>query len=152
VTTIGVRPDAVVDEWLYARLSGDATLRSLLNVPAGQTRVANMVAPKEWPPPFVVFHQALPMRDVRGWQARIMGDGEYLVRAIGRPANWGTLRSVADRLDVLLEGSTGTTSGGTVLTFHRQEAYRLTENDAPERDEPSGVWHYVGAIWRVQVS
>lgn len=153
MTDIGVRPDQVVDEFLYARLNGDATLRSILNVPTQATRVANMVAPKEWGDgPMVVFHQALPMRTVRGFgpTARLLDDGEYLVRVIGRPKDWGTISSAANRLDALLEGATGTTAGGVVITCQRIESYRLVENDTPEGQEPRAVWMHVGASWRTQ--
>lgn len=151
----GVRADSVVDEWLMARLNGDATLRSILNVPTGGSRVASMVAPSAWRDgPFVVFAMQLPLRTVRATLggARVFADGEYLVRSVGRPADWGTIKSAADRLDILLDRATGTTSTGEVYTCLHVEPFRMEENDAPERPgDRRNVWLHVGALWRLQV-
>ncbi len=56
VTAIGVLADEIVYAFLWARLNGDATLRSILSVPAGESRVANMVGAEAWGDgSFVVF-------------------------------------------------------------------------------------------------
>ncbi len=147
MTAIGVLADQIVDDFLYARLNGDATLRSILAVPAGDSRVANMVGADAWGDgPFVVFAESLPMRDVRAAGDRIFADGEYLIRAVGRPAAWGTLRRAASRLDELLEGVAGSTVAGFVYVMHRVESYRLLEDQVP-----GDTWHHVGARYRVQV-
>jgi hypothetical protein len=146
MTALGVYGDEVVDAFLWARLNGDQTLRSILSVPVGESRVANMLAPAEWGDgPFIVWEQTVPMRDVRGSGGRIFSDGEYRIRAVGRPAAWGTLRSAAARVDVLLEGATGSTPTGFLYTMHRIESYRL-----PEDQVPGDVWHHVGGIYRCQ--
>lgn len=151
----GVRADSIVDEWMLARLNGDATLRSILSVPTGSTRVASMLAPRAWGDgPMVVYQQQLPLRTTRAIAGggRILAAGEYLVRALGRPTAWRTLASAADRLDALLDGQSGTTSTGRVVACHHVEPYRLEEVDTPEGAEPRAVWLHVGALWRVEVS
>lgn len=167
MTPPGVRANAIVDEFLLARLNGDATLRSILSVPAGESRVANMLSPKQWGDgPMVVYQQQTPMRTVKAVnrdQPRVQSEGVYIVKAIGHlrrssdppyvqadAAMLGALTAAANRLDVLLQGASGSTSNGYVTVFDHLEAYHLPEPDRPEGDEPDAIWLHVGAMWTVQ--
>lgn len=153
MTALGVRPDAVADEFLKARLNGDAPLRSFLNVPAQQTRVAHRFAPRAWPPPFIVYQAQAPFTDVGAVPDRVISEGVYVVKAIGRPRDEATLAKVADRIDELLEGASGATAQGYVDVCLRTGSFELPENiGAGSQADPLSVWLHVGALWTIQVS
>lgn len=142
----GVIEALIVDEWLFARLNGDATLRAILGVQVGERRVSSVVAPSVWGDgPFVTFAEQSPMADtivVGG--ARVFARGLYTVKAIRKTDTWTTLRSAAERVDALLHGATGTAGGGQVLAFHRDSTLRFIE-----RDESGAEWRHLGGTYRV---
>lgn len=159
----GVVTTLVGQEWINARLAGDATLRSILSVPAGQSRVAMGVAPSAWGAgPFVTFSPQVPMADVFGTgSARIMGAGEWLVRAGGMVATdkgtpsaiaaanarWGAVKAAAKRIDALLHGATGTTADGEVIACVRVEDHFM-----PSEERPGEVFYFLGGQYRVEAT
>ncbi len=128
----GLIENLLVDEWLFGRLDGDATLRSILSVPVGGTRIGNRVVPAGWAgEPVVVFNEQAPMTDVRGiGTARIMAAGLWSLRVMGRPENdLATMEQAASRVDVLLHGQSGAVGGGQVLTCVREETFRFQDQE-----------------------
>lgn len=145
----GVVTTLVGQEWLNARLAGDAALRSILSVPSGQSRVAMGVAPSAWGAgPFVTFSPQVPMADVLGTgTARIMGAGEFLVRAGGQPTAWGAIKAAAKRIDALLHGATGTTADGEVIACVRMEDHFMQSEE-----RPGEVFYFLGGQYRVEAT
>lgn len=127
-----------VDQWLYGVLSGDATLSSLVG-----GRIYGYIAPQDAPLPFVVYsHQE--GHDVRGvGPARIMASLVYQVKAVGQGGSFAPLKPIADRLDQLLQGASGTIVDGRVLMCVREQTVEYVEVD-------DGVqYRYLGGLWRI---
>lgn len=142
----GTLEGLLIDEWLATKLKGDATLRGLLpGATAQQSRVASPTAPADWGNgPFVTFHASSPSRDVRAiGSIRIMGVGTYVVKAVAKTNSWGTLRPAAERIDALLQGSSGNVVGGVILHCVREGEHRLTE------EEDGAEWRHLGGEYRI---
>lgn len=122
----------MVDEWLFSRLDSDPDLRTILAVPAGDTRIGNRT-----PPPgseggvVVVFNEQQPTEDVRGFgTGRVLARALYSVRTIGRADdNLDPIYAAARRVDALLHGQTGAAGNGQVLSVDRRSHFRFVDND-----------------------
>lgn len=113
---------ARVEEWLYTLLSGDATLSAIVG-----SRVYGYVAPAGTTSPWVVFNYQSG-HDVRGMgPARIMVSAQYQVKAVGQYDGFGMLKSVADRIDALMQGASGSVVDGQVLACVRQSPVAYVE-------------------------
>lgn len=127
-----------VDQWLYERLSGDTTLSNLVG-----GRIYAYLAPQDATLPFVLYsHQA--GHDVRGvGPARIMTSLVYQVKAVGQGGSFGPLKAIADRLDTLLQGASGSVVDGTVLMCVREQPIEYVEIE-------DGVqYRHLGGLWRI---
>lgn len=122
----------MVDEWLFATLDQDTALRSILGVPAGESRVASMLAPPSWPGVVVVYSSQVNADLLGVGATRIFARAEYLVRAIGESEEWSTVIAAAKRIDVLLHAASGSTLSGTVLVAVRNREHRLVDPGPPE--------------------
>lgn len=143
----GIIEAMFVQEWLHDRLDDDATLRGLLGVPVGQTRISPAPGPAEWGRgPFVVSDPFTPQRDVRGvGNARISSDGLWIVKVVQGAASYTPLIPIAERIDVLLGGVGPLVVGArTILACHREEAVHYPETDG-------GVeWRHLGGLYRIR--
>lgn len=127
-----------VDQWLYGLLTGDPTLAGLVG-----GRVYGYVAPEGAALPFVVYsHQA--GSDVRGnGPTRFMASLLYQVKAVGAGASFQPLKAIADRLDALLQGASGTVADGRVLVCVREQPIAYVEID-------NGIiYRHAGGLWRI---
>jgi hypothetical protein len=127
-----------VDRWLYGLLTGDPTLTGLVG-----GRVYGYVAPDDAALPFVVYsHQG--GSDVRGnGPTRFMVSLLYQVKVVGAGASFQPLKPIADRLDELLQGASGTVSDGRVLACVREQPVAYTEVDN------GVVYRHAGGLWRI---
>lgn len=126
------------EQWLYTVLSGDTTLSSLVG-----GRIYSYLAPQDAVLPFVVYsHQA--GHDVRGvGPTRIMTSLVYQVKAVGQGGSFQPLKAIADRLDVLLQGASGSVVDGTVLMCVREQPVEYVEVE-------NGVqYRHLGGLWRI---
>ncbi len=131
-----------VEEWLYQTLAGDPTLRALVG-----DRVYAYQAPHEARYPLVVFSRQAG-RDVRGvGPSRILANEIYQVKVIGRGSAVGfaALKAIADRVDTLLQGSSGAVADGQVLSCVRESAVSYVET------EEGAVYCHLGGLYRIQV-
>lgn len=114
------------DEWIYAKLTGDATMAGLIGA-----RVYAEMAPPTAAYPFVVTSHLSSVDVPTHNQHRIMVSGIWLVRGIVQDFSFNaTLKAIAERIDVLLHRSTGgTANGGTaaIFTSHREQPFRMAE-------------------------
>jgi hypothetical protein len=134
----------VADSWLYAVLTGDATLMGLA---AGGVHGYNN--PNRSPLfPYVLFQMQGAGQDVRGvGTARIMAPMVYVVRGISEGNSFGgSLRQIADRIDTLLHAASGTAAGGLVLVCVREQPFALPET-APDGRQ----YRHLGGIYRLFV-
>lgn len=127
-----------VDQWLYETLSGDPTLSALVG-----GRIYSYLAPPTAALPFVLFaHQA--GRDVRivGGR-RVLVDMVYQVKAVGSGGSFQPLKSIADRLDALLQGASGSVVDGVVYMCVREQPLAYVEVE-------KGVeYRHLGGFWRI---
>lgn len=136
-----------IETWLTGKLTGDTTLANLIGAP-GDVRVHSDHAPLASTWPCVVF-QYQGGHDVGGGTResnRIMLDGLWVVKGIAQQESYGgTLKSIADRIDALLQNSTGGAAGadGTVFAAVREQPFRLAEVD-------DGVeYRHLGGMYRI---
>lgn len=129
---------AWVDEWLYGVLVNDAQLSALVG-----GRIFSYVAPLTATTPFVVFnHQA--GTDVRGvGTVRVMTSLVYQVKVVGQGESVRSLKPIADRIDALLHGASGSVADGTVLTCVREQQVAYAEVDEGVR------YNHLGGLWRI---
>jgi hypothetical protein len=121
-----------VDEWLYATLTADTALRNELGGAPPATRVFSDVAPQGTPSPWLVF-SFVTADDTVGVNpgTRILVRGLWIVKGIARAESYlGALRTIADRIDAVLQAASGSTvSGVTVVLSHRVRPIRYAEVD-----------------------
>lgn len=116
---------AVVDRWLWQRLTGDVTLASLVG-----DRIYPDVAPTEARYPFVIVSQATGHDRLTADGARVLFEGVWNVRVVGQGQGFGGLIPIADAIDAALHRQSGVLAEGEVYECVREEALRLPP--APE--------------------
>lgn len=129
------------EKWIYATLAADVTLTGLVSTRIYADRIPQDVAS---PFPCVVFSY-LTGRDLRGvgtWRA--WSNFLYIVRGVHETEDFsGSLKTIADRIDAVLHGASGSSSEGTVWAAWREEPYRM-----PEATDGRSIAH-LGGIYRV---
>ena len=113
------------EEWIYGRLVADGTVVAL---GAG---VYARSAPPGTVPPYLIY-QYMGGHDVIALGspiARVMVDGVYLVRAVGYEEEAATVASLAERIDVCLDGQAGTAAGVRVHGCRRDSPFELSSED-----------------------
>lgn len=132
---------ARVHQWLRTLLTADATLTGLVS-----TRIYGDLAPQGVTLPFVVYNWQ-GGNDVRGLgTARIMVNGLYQVKVIDRALSGMTNTvAIADRLDTLLQGASGSVIDGAVLACVREQPLAYVETEAGEH------YRHLGGLYRVIV-
>lgn len=134
----------VADSWLYAVLTGDSALMAL--APGGVHGYNNPNRTATFP--YVLFQLQGPGMDVRGvGPGRIMTPMVYLVRGIAEGNSFGgSLKSIADRIDDLLQARSGTAAGGVVIVCVREQPFALPESASDGRQ-----FRHLGGIYRLFV-
>lgn len=121
-----------IKTWLKSLLDGNAV--------GVADRVYDAPAPPLASFPLVTF-QYLDGADVRGvGPARIMTDGLWLIRAINKSNDYGTISGIANSIDTLLQGSPGS---GSVLGSVRERPFELTE------EVDSVKYIHLGGVYRI---
>jgi hypothetical protein len=128
-------------EWLYSRLTNDATLQG---IPIGG--VFRGVAPDKTATPYILLiHQG--GHDVYQPGAnRIMSDLVFQIVAIGPAANWNNIQTAATRIDFLLEAMSGTNADGNILACRRQQPL------SSEEIVNGATWTRLGGLYRIWVN
>jgi hypothetical protein len=111
-----------IERWLYGVLSTDATLTGLVG-----SRIYSYVAPVNATYPLIIF-QYQTGSDLMGvGPVRIWSDSVYVIKAINRMESYSTLKTIADRVDVLLHAESGSVTDGRVVGCVRERAYSMLE-------------------------
>jgi len=134
-----------VEQWLYQLLSGDNGASGVHTLVNG--RIYAYQAPAGAAFPFVVYSRQAG-HDVMGvGTARIMASELYQIKAVGKAASvsFGTIKAIADRIDTLLQGASGTVTDGRVLSCVREQGISYVETSG------SDVYSYLGGLYRIQV-
>lgn len=126
------------DVWLHGKLSVDATLTAAVS-----TRIYSYLAPSGTTFPFVVY-AFQGGADVSAIGAiRIMNSGLYQVKAVGQGNSMVAVEAIANRIDALLHGVTGTVSGGVILACVREQPLAYVENSNGIR------YNHLGGLYRI---
>ncbi len=126
-----------VYQWVRQMLTGDAQIAAAIG-----TRVYDRRAPEGTPYTLVIvqFMGATPLMVVGA--ARVWFDGLYLVKIVGKTNSPIALEPLADRIDTVLHGASGTVTGANILTCTQSG-----EVNYPDQD---GQHHHLGAEWRIR--
>lgn len=130
-----------IDQWIWETLSNDTALAAIVGA-----RVYSDVAPATATFPFVTFSEqsSTDVRTASG-QNRIMIDSLYVIRGIVTDTSFNVQsQAIAERIDALFHASQGGNANGTVVfTSHREQSFRLAEQQAGKS------FRHLGGIYRV---
>lgn len=132
----------LIEPWLYATLSGDATLSALV---AG--RFSGAVSLDAIPTPYVTFSLMSP-RDIIGiGGVRIDTDNLYVVKGVSQGGTWDDVSPIANRIDYLIHrpNSIMTMSNGS-LTCLRENVHQAIEVDEGLQ------YRHLGGVYRIRAS
>lgn len=133
-----------IDAALVGKLAGDATLAGYMQsgafvfmdvAPAGGTK-------------FVIV-SLVSEADEAKFGGRAYEDALYLVEARMLSTAGGNIKAAAARIDALLEDQSLTVAGYTHMVMHREERFRVTEQDEADA---AILWYRRGGHYRVQMS
>jgi hypothetical protein len=131
-------PNAEVDAWLYARLTGDVSLMSMVS------GVWSAKGIPEAPTPMIIFAPEGMPRAVRALDdSTAMVEMRYRVTVIGEGGNTTAIQPIMDRVHTLLNRATATGAG-----------YRInvsTDSVFEQADVLLGTTRHseLGAVYRV---
>lgn len=128
---------AAAEEWLYATLTGDATLVALL--PGGATAgISNTAAREGTPYPFVVYQLMSGIDYAAVGAFRIWSNLVYLVKAVGELDHVAALPAITARIDALLQRGSGVATDGIISSCVREQVIRIPETIAGKQFVHSG--------------
>ena len=134
-----------IEQWLCSLLTGDAGTGGVKTLTGG--RIYAYQAPEGVAFPFVVYSRQAG-HDVMGvGAARIMASEVYQVKVVGKGAtvSFGTVKAIADRIDELLQGASGSVVDGQILSCVREQGISYVENSGLD------VYSHLGGLYRIQV-
>lgn len=126
-----------VETWLYSQLSGDAV--------GVADRVYSGYAPRPATFPLVIFDYQAPEDDLMVVNlSRIWSSGSWIVKVVDRESSLSTLKTIAESIDTILHGQSGSADGGTVVSCYRTQPFKITELI-------DGVaYRHLGGIYRIR--
>lgn len=134
-----------VEQWLYGLLSGDTGAGGVSTLVGG--RIYAYIAPERSAFPLVVYSRQAG-HDVAGvGPVRIMAREVYQVKVIGKAATvaFGAIKPIADRIDTLLQGASGSVVDGSILSCVREQGVSYVESSG------SDTYSHLGGLYRIQV-
>lgn len=129
-----------VEAWLDGLLKGDSTLNTAVG-----GRIYGYLAPQDAAVPYVIYSYQRG-HDVFGvGTARIMAHTAYQVKVVGQTKSFVALETIANRLDIVLQGASGSVVDGEILACVREQPISYVETD-------SGVqYRHLGGLYRIIV-
>ncbi len=134
-----------IEQWLYQLLSGDTGPGGVSTLVGG--RIYAYQAPSGADYPLVVYSRQAG-HDVMGvGPARVMVRELYLVKVVNKSSAvaFGTVKTIADRIDAVLQGASGSVADGRVLSCVRDYAISYVETVGTD------VYSHLGGLYRIQV-
>lgn len=127
-----------VEQWLYTTLTGDATLAAAVS-----TRCYGYIAPQNAIYPLLLFSMQAGT-DVMGvGTARVMLTCLYQVKVIGATNSFAALKPLADRIDAVLQGATGSVVDGAILACTREEPLSYVDVSGETQ------YRHLGGLYRI---
>jgi len=135
----------VAEQWLYATLSGDATLRGYLTDGVNGVHMDMIRQGGGFPAVLIGNLSGEDLDAIGGGATRIWTDMLYVVRGVAAGSSYaGTLASISQRIDALLHYKSGTATDGTVWACRRERPFRMAEVG------PGGEqYRHLGSIYRI---
>lgn len=128
-------------QWLYATLSGDATLAGY--APGG---IFADLADEGTATPYVVFNVQSPGVDTLTANAvRIFAKPLYQVVAVGEAEKMTNIANAASQIDALLKRTSGTVTGGLMAVCYREQPLEKAELINTIK------WKSLGGLYRILV-
>ena len=130
---------------LYGKLAADTTLNNLLATPpAGYSKsIYHMAAPDQAAYPFVVFNRQSGVPTEAFQRPAAYDTDVWLIKAVDRATSADTAEAIAARLNTLLNDTTLSISGASLMYLRRQ-----SDVEYPEIED--GVQYvHSGALYRL---
>ena len=141
---------AAARRWLYATLGPVVSAAGLTWRPTTGTtnpRLFHGVAPAGVAYPLVIFQALSPGNDAQTLTGNhIWSDPLYLIRVITEGTRTDTIEPLVDAIAAVLQGASGTVSGGVVVECRRER-----EHDQPLPPVNGQPYTALGAEWRFKV-
>lgn len=129
-------------QWLYSTLSSDSTLAAL--AVGGCWRA--MAPPTITTYPYVVFALQSAKDSVTMNAFRLLSEQLFQVKAVGPGSLSAAIAGAAQRIDQLLSSpSSGSTSGGVILSSYRESPFEVNELVNGE------LWWNLGGLYRLLI-
>lgn len=130
---------------LYGKLAGDTTLNTLLGTPAtGYSKsIYHQQAPDGAQLPFVIFQRQSGLPTETFGDPSAIENEIWLVKAVDRNASTDTAEAISARIAVLLNDTTLSISGATLLYLRRQ-----SDVEYPEVID-GAQYHHAGSLYRL---
>lgn len=129
---------AICEQWLTSKLTGDSVISSIV-----AARVYSEVAPEKTAFPYVLFTQQSTTDVMTNGAQRVMVNAVYAIRGVAPRESYATLRTLADRIDVVLHKASGQVATGTVIACVRERPFLLDETE-------KGVqYRHFGGVYRL---
>lgn len=127
-----------VEQWLYATLTSDATLAVAVG-----TRCYGYIAPAAAQFPLLLFAMQ-DGSDVMGvGTVRVMFQGIFQVKVVGATNSFATLKPLADRIDAVLHGATGSVADGAILACTREQPLAYVDLSGETQ------YRHLGGLYRI---
>lgn len=129
-----------IDRWLYTVLAADVSLAAVVG-----TRIYSDLAPAGTTLPMVVYQMQATNDLMVVGSARVWANALFLVRGVAQRVSYdGDLITMADRIDAVLHGASGSNVEGNVWECVREREFRLTEVGADGRQ-----YRHLGGLYRI---
>ena len=128
------------DQWLYSKLTDDATLAGLIGA-----RVYSYMAPLGATLPAIIYayQGGVDVTEVANY--RIFNSGLYQVKAVGQGESMVAIATIAHRIDEVLHRASGSVTGGAILACVRERPLSYPEFTNGVR------YNHLGGIYRILV-
>jgi hypothetical protein len=135
----------IIDPWLYATLSGDATLLGLIN---GANQLVSTLGSGNVATPYVQWFQSSTRDVLAVGGIRVQVDTLYTVKAVATGASWSVVRPIARRVDFLLNGKDVTVSSPIPgqISCRRESIVQYPEVEQAEQ------FRHLGGVYRIRAN
>lgn len=134
------------ETWIYATLAADTGAGGVATLATGGIHAGVAPHGSGSISPSVVYNRQAGT-DVMGLgAARIMSGMLYQIKAVASGGSKAAGKAIANRIDVLLHATSGTTASGRILSCVRE-----SEVNYVEVDETGVRWNHLGGLYRLQV-
>lgn len=129
----------IAERWLYETLSADGVLS------AGLTGFYAQLAPEGAVSPYVVWQTYVDADYPTFNQTRVWADLGYVVKIIKEGSSGVSIEALAKQMDSLLHRVSGSTTGGNIVSCHRDLPFSFIETAEGK------TYRHLGGVYRVKV-